>query len=200
MWPSGPSHGLTRSGSGLETSDEQLVAAWRQAGDRGALDELAVRHLTTVRRMIHSMILNDAAADDLAQDVLLRAFRSLDGFQGRSKFTTWLYRIAMNTVHDALDRRRRSPIDDRAEVPRDAAMRDAGVGAEVERDECDGAVGRALHALPPKLRAAIVLVAIEGLDPAAAAVIEGCTRATIYWRLHEARKRLAHALREQMEP
>lgn len=200
MRPPGPSHGSTRSSIVLETSDEQLVAAWRQAGDRGALDELAVRHLATVRRMIHSMILDDAAADDLVQDVLLRAFRGLDGFQGRSKFTTWLYRIAMNTVHDAVARRRRSPINDRVELPRNAAMRDAGVGAEVERDEVDSAVSRALHALPSKLRAVIILVAIEELEPAAAARIEGCTRATIYWRLHEARKRLARALREQEEP
>jgi DNA-directed RNA polymerase specialized sigma24 family protein len=45
-----------------------------------------------------------------------------------------------------------------------------------------------------------VLVTIEALDPAEAARIEGCTRATIYWRLHEARKRLAAALREHVEP
>ena len=183
----------------MGTSDEQLVAAWRQAGDRGALDELAARHLTTVRRMIHSMILDDAAADDLVQEVFLRAFRGLDAFQGRAKFTTWLYRIAMNTVHDALARRRRSPIDDRGELPPDAAMRAAAPGAAAEREEFDAAVARALGTLPPKLRSAIVLVAIEELDPAAAAQVEGCTRATIYWRLHEARKRLALALGEQFE-
>jgi RNA polymerase sigma-70 factor (ECF subfamily) len=183
----------------LGTSDEQLVAAWRQAGDRGALDELAARHLTTVRRMIHSMILDDAAADDLVQDVFLRAFRGLDAFQGRSKFTTWLYRIAMNTVHDTLARRRRSPIDDRVELPSNAAIRAVGPGAAAERVEFDAAVARALGTLPPKLRAAIVLVAIEELDPAAAARIEGCTRATIYWRVHEARKRLSLALAEQIE-
>jgi RNA polymerase sigma-70 factor (ECF subfamily) len=184
----------------LEASDEQLVAAWRRAGDRGALDELAARHLTTVRRMIHSMTLDDPLADDLVQDVFLRAFRGLDSFQGRAKFTTWLYRIAMNTVHDALARRRRSPIDGRVELPRDAATPAEAPGAGVERAEFDGAVGRALANLPPKLRAAIVLVTIEELDPAAAAAIEGCTRATIYWRLHEARRRLAADLREHLEP
>lgn len=199
MRPPGPSHGSTRSGNVLGPSDAQLVAAW-QSGDRGALDELADRHLATVRRMIHSMILDDAAADDLTQEVLLRAFRSLGSFRGRSKFTTWLYRIAMNTVHDALARRRRSPVDDRAELPAVAASRDPGPGDGVERHEFDAAVEQALTALPPKLRAAIVLVTIQEVDPAEAARIEGCTRATIYWRLHEARRRLAVLLQEHGAP
>jgi RNA polymerase sigma-70 factor (ECF subfamily) len=181
-------------------SDEQLVAAWRGAGDRAALEELATRHLATVRRMIHSMILDDDRADDLAQEVCLRAFRHLGSFQGRARFTTWLYRIAMNAVHDAVARRHRSPIDGRAPLPLDAISRTEPPDARAERIEFDGAVGRALAELPPKLRAAIVLVTIEELDPAEAARVEGCTRATIYWRLHEARKRLATALREHVGP
>lgn len=180
--------------------DEQLVAAWRRAGDRGALEALAFRHAPTVRRMVQSMTLDDALADDLAQEVFLRAFRSLESFQGRARFTTWLYRIAMNAVHDALARRRRSPIDARTSLPLDAVARTEPPGDRAERIELDAAVGRALADLPPKLRAAIVLVTIEELDPAEAARVEGCTRATIYWRLHEARKRLAAALREHVEP
>ena len=184
----------------MSESDEQLVAAWRQSGDRGALDALARRHVATVRRMIHSMTLDDALADDLAQEVMLRALRGLPSFGGRAKFTTWLYRIAMNTVRGARDRLRRSPIDGRVPLPTGTACGAEAAAARLERAETDGAVGRALAALPPKLRAAIVLVTIEGLDPAAAARIEGCTRATIYWRLHEARKRLAMALREHLSP
>lgn len=181
-------------------SDEQLVAAWRQAGDRGALEALASRHVPTVRRMIHSMTLDDAFADDLVQEVFLRMFRRLGSFEGRARFTTWLYRIAMNASHDALARRNRSPIDGRVSLPLNAVARTDPPEARAEQVELDGAVDRALADLPPKLRAAIVLVAIEELDPADAARIEGCTRATIYWRLHEARKRLATALREHVAP
>lgn len=184
----------------MSDSDEELVAAWRQSGDRGPLEVLAARHIATVRRMVHSMTLDDALADDLSQEVFLRAFRSLGAFQERARFTTWLYRIAMNAVHDAVARRRRSPINARASLPVDAVARTEPPAAGAERAELDGAVGRALAGLPPKLRAAIVLVSIEALDPADAARIEGCTRATIYWRLHEARKRLAAALREHIEP
>lgn len=184
----------------MSDSDEQLMAAWRQSGDRGALEILATRHLATVRRMIHSMTLDDGLADDLVQEVFVRAFRSLSSFQGRARFTTWLYRITMNVVHDTLARRQRSPIDGRSELPHDATSRTELPGATVEQAELDQAVTRAIAALSPKLRAAAVLVMIEELDPAEAARIEGCSRATIYWRLHEAKKRLALALREHAQP
>lgn len=184
----------------MTDSDEQLVAAWRTSGDRGALDVLASRHLATVRRMVHSMTLNDGLADDLAQEVLLRAFRSLGSFEGRSRFTTWLYRIAMNTVHRALERQRRSPIDGGAALPDGAASRAEPPEARARQAEFDGVLGRAIAALPPKLRAAIVLVSIQELDPAEAARIEGCTRATIYWRIHEARRQLAETLRGHVTP
>jgi RNA polymerase sigma-70 factor (ECF subfamily) len=184
----------------LADTDEQLVAAWRQSGGRGPLELLAARHLATVRRMVHSMTLDEGLADDLAQEVFLRAFRGLGSFEGRAKFTTWLYRIAMNITHDALGRRRRSPIDGRAELPLDAASAAEPPEAAVHRAEQQGAVTQALAELSPKLRAAAVLVLIEGLDAADVARIEGCSRATIYWRLHEAKKRLATSLREQALP
>jgi RNA polymerase sigma-70 factor (ECF subfamily) len=193
-------NGAGRSASTLADSDDDLVAAWRQSGDRGPLETLATRHLVTVRRMVHSMTLDDGLADDLVQEVFLRAFRGLGSFEGRSKFTTWLYRIAMNVAHDTLARRRRSPLDGRAELPRDATSADQPPEAAAHQAEQQGAVGRAIAELSPKLRAAAVLVLIEELDPAEAARIEGCSRATIYWRLHEARKRLARSLREHALP
>ena len=180
--------------------DEQLVAVWQHTGDRAALETLATRHLSTVRRMIHSMTLDGAIADDLTQEVFLRAFRGLGSFQCRARFTTWLYRIAMNTVSSTLSRRRRSPIDGGAPLPGDAASCVESPAARAERAEFDEAVGRALAELPVKLRTALILVVIEGLDPSEAARIEGCTRSTIYWRVHEARKRLGACLREHVEP
>jgi len=184
----------------LADSDDELVAAWRRSGDRGPLETLASRHLATVRRMVHSMTLDDGLADDLVQEVFLRAFRGLGSFEARAKFTTWIYRIAMNVAHDTLARRRRSPFDGRAELPLDATSDDQPPEAAAHLAERQGAVGRAIAELSPKLRAAAVLVLIEELDPAEAARIEGCSRATIYWRLHEARKRLARSLREHALP
>ena len=91
-------------------SDEELVASYRDCGQREALAELTERHLGKVRAMIYPMVLDRASTDDLTQEVFLRAFRGLAGFNGRVQFSTWLYRVAMNTVHSFLDRRRRSPV------------------------------------------------------------------------------------------
>lgn len=180
------------------TSDEQLVSTYLRSGDRRALEQLTDRHLGTLRRMVHSMTLDDGLADDLVQEAFLRVFRGLSSFRGRSRFTTWLYRVTMNTVYETIDRQRRSPIDRAAPLPERTASNEASPERRAMGGELGVQVARALAQLPTKLRAAIVLVTQEHLDPSEAARIEGCTRATMYWRLHEARKRLSESLREHL--
>ena len=99
-------------------SDEELVASYRDLGQREALDELTKRHLGPVRAMIYPMVLDGTLADDLTQEVFLRAFRALASFNGRLRFSTWLYRVAMNTAHGFLAGHRRSPVDFRARTAR----------------------------------------------------------------------------------
>ena len=62
------------------------------------LDELIRRHLPHVRSLVFQMLLDDAAADDVTQEVFLKAIRGLERFDGRAKFSTWLYRICLNTT------------------------------------------------------------------------------------------------------
>jgi RNA polymerase sigma-70 factor (ECF subfamily) len=66
--------------------------------------------------------------------------------------------------------------------------------------ELDGQIRAALSELSPKLRAAIVLASVEGFGAREAARIEGCTTATMYWRIHQARKELRHRLRNWLSP
>ena len=88
--------------------------------------------------------------------------------------------------------------------PRGEAPASAGLAGQPESSAIDGelqaAVEAALGELPPKLRAAIVLVTMDGIDADEAARIEGCSRATMYWRLHEARKRLKQQLKGHLTP
>jgi RNA polymerase sigma-70 factor (ECF subfamily) len=181
-------------------SDEQLVACYKDSGRREALDELTRRHLGRVRAMIYPMVLDGTLADDLTQEVFLRAFRGLASFNGRSRFSTWLYRVAMNTTNSFLIRRRRAPVGFRAELPdvsRSSAQRPEACVMDVElQTDIQAALGE----LPPKLRAAIVLIAMDGMDAGEAARIEGCSRPTMYWRLHEARKRLKQRLKGHLTP
>ena len=181
-------------------SDEQLVACYRDSGQRGALDELTKRHLGRVRAMIYPMVLDGTLADDLTQEVFLRAFRGLARFNGRSQFSTWLYRVAMNTANGFLGRQRRSPIDFRVKLPDDCASRGREPESRAMDIELQAAIEAALSDLPPKLRTAIVLVTLDHVDVAEAARIEGCTRPTMYWRLYEARKRLKRRLKSHLTP
>lgn len=181
-------------------SDEQIVASYRESGQREALDELTERHLGTVRAMIYAMVLDNALADDLTQEVFLRVFRGLAGFNGQAKFSTWLFQVAMNTTYSFLTRRNRSPVTFCGELP-DCPQdgRESPDGAAVKK-EVNAAIRAALAELTPKLRAAIVLVALEQMDAAEAARIERCSTATMYWRLHEARKQLKKRLERHLCP
>ena len=175
------------------SEDEELIAAYRDSLSNEVLDELVRRHVGRVRSLMYQMVLDDGAADDLTQEVFLRVVRHLSAFDGRARFSTWLYRVAMNTCHSYLEREGRSRVEFRDELPEQLGATSGPVqvvlDAELQRE-----IEAALAGLSPGLRAAIVLTGIQGLDPKEAARIEGCSIATMYWRIHQARKRLADRL------
>jgi len=174
-------------------SNEQLVDSFRQTGEMRHLDELVHRHMPKVRAMIYPMVLNDADADEITQDVFIRMANGIDRFQGKALFSTWLYRIAMNTTHSFLRRKSRNPTDSHAEPP-DQPDRAAGPDRVLMANETDSEIERALADLSPSLRSAITLTAIQGLSVTEAARIEHCLAATMYWRVHQARQQLKKRL------
>lgn len=175
-------------------SDEELVRRFQQTGALEALDELARRHVRTVRSMAYHMVLNQADADDLAQEVLLRAFRALPEFRHQSRFTTWLYRITMNTTRAFLAARTRSPIAATDPLPETPCPAPLKPDRQALGHELDTEIEAALAALTPKLRGALVLTTLHGLGPLEAARVEGCPLPTLYWRIHQARKELRRRL------
>lgn len=179
-------------------TDQELVDRYRSTGQVEALDELARQHMERIRSLVFSMVLDDAVADDLTQEVFLRAFRSLDRFDGRSQFSTWLYRIAVNTTYSHLDRGKRSPVAFSDTPPEAADHEDTRPDGPLLTTELKGQIEAGLAALSPRLRGAIVLTTIEKLAVKEAARIEGCSTATMYWRVHEARKQLKQKLKSYL--
>ena len=179
------------------TSDEELVALYRDSHVVSALEELVGRHVPQVRAMIFQMVVDHNTADELTQVTLCKAIKALDSFEGRSQFGTWLYRIAMNTTHSFLDMQARSPVvfqpDLSAHGSREVTPDKAALTAELLA-KTDTAVA----SLSPKLRAAIVLTGLQGLSGREAAAIENCSESTMHWRVHEARKQLKHKLRDYL--
>ena len=174
-------------------SNEHLVDSFQQTGEMRHLDELVHRHMPKVRAMIYAMVLNHADADEITQEVFIRMANGIAGFQKNALFSTWLYRIAMNTTHSFLRRRSRNPVDVHAEPP-DQPDRAAGPDRVLMANETGAEIERSLADLSPSLRSAITLTAIQGWGVKEAARIEGCLAATMYWRVHEARKQLQKRL------
>ena len=178
--------------------DEQLITRFRQSGCVEDLNELLSRHLARIRRIVYSMVLDQDAADDVTQEIFLRVVRSIDSFDGRALFSTWLYRISMNAVHTFLDRRNKAPVDfgqDTTNVP--GCPFGMGDRALLEK-ELSTEIHHALDKLSPRLRAAIVLIGIQEIPPTTAAQIENCSTDTMYWRVHEARRQLKEHLKEYL--
>jgi RNA polymerase sigma-70 factor (ECF subfamily) len=172
-----------------ERPDEELVLEARR-GRKEAFAELVRRHQRKIYGLAYRMAGNHADADDLAQEVFLTAYRSLDGFKGRSGFYTWLYRIAVNLSLNYLKKKGREA----HETLEGEAGGENAAFASPERSsaasELGAAVGEAVRSLPPAYKSAFLLVASEGLSHAEAARLLGCSENTVSWRMYRARKML----------
>jgi RNA polymerase sigma-70 factor (ECF subfamily) len=169
-------------------------------GDREAFRVLVERHQGRAYRLALRVLRDEEGARDVVQDAFLKAWGSLDRFEGRSGFYTWLYRIVMNLC---LDRRRRSrtrrevewseAADAEAGTP---ALADSGAAPDeaLDRSQLRGLLARAIQALPDDARRTIELREIDGLSYQEIAQALGIPKGTVMSRLHYARRRLAAAL------
>lgn len=173
-----------------EMSDSELVQAVLSTGNARFYDRLIQRHAGRIYSMVYGMVLNHADTEELVQDIFLRAYLKLDGFKRKSTFSTWLYRIAFNTVLDHQRKTGRNPVASVAEPPPSSAPRSSQPDANLSNREMDRDIRKALERLSPKLRAAIVCHVIDGMSVPRIAKAQKCSQATIYWRIHSARKKL----------
>ena len=182
-----------------EPTDEQLIERCQNSGCPQAANELVRRHLRRVRAVIFPMVLNHSVADDLTQETFLRAWRGLSGFRAEARFSTWLTRIAWNVVQDEVSRRERSATIVTESIEIACSVTDRPDQAALHR-ELDQQITAALASLSTKLRAAIVLTGLQQHSPDEAAELEGCSVATMYWRIHEARRLLEERLANYLAP
>ncbi len=178
--------------------DEQLLAKYQESGAAADLGELFERHLARVRNVAYRIVLCNATADDITQEVFVKVIRSAHSFRGEANFSTWVYLITVNTANEYL---RKQTIAKKRLESKPAANASDTNNRPSERpdqaaihEETVAEIESALAKLSPKLRTAIVLTATEHLSPKEAAAIEGCTTATMHWRVHQARKQLRQLL------
>lgn len=178
---------------------EASLVARAQAGDVGAFERLSGAYADRVFMLLLRLLGDRSEAEDVTQEVMLRAWQGISKFRGQSSYFTWLYRIAVNEANRALDRRSRRPAGvaigaDELQLPAPAAL---DPSRQAENSELRRALARALAELPPQLRTALVLRDVEGLSTQDAAEIAGISRAAFKSRLHQARLRVRVAIGDQ---
>jgi RNA polymerase sigma-70 factor, ECF subfamily len=186
-------------------SERDLIRRAR-GGDEDAFEGLVAMHAGRVHSALRRFGLDCAEADEVAQEVFVRAWRGLPRFEERAQLSTWLYRIAFNEAQRRLSRRgprRHEPgpeMDDAiAALPEssDLAPEARALDREFER-----ILERALDQLPADWRAAVVLRDLEGLSTKEGAEVVGVRQAAFKSRLHRGRMRLRSLLEPylQLEP
>src|ERR1700731_924260 len=110
----------------LTSTDEELVAR-SVSGDADSFNELILRWERPIYALAYRTIGREEDARDVCQETFMRAFRALPGFRGQSKFSSWLYRIALNLCRDLMRRQRRTPV---VQPPEDVDLLELAAAAE----------------------------------------------------------------------
>jgi len=191
-----PSAGRRATGS---ADTEASLIARAKAGDVSAFERLSSGYADRLFMLLLRLLGDHGEAEDVAQEVMLRAWQGIARFRGQSSYFTWLYRIAVNEANRVLAKRARRPASvsigaRELQLPAAAAH---DPSRQAENSELRRSLGEALAQLPPELRTAIVLRDVEGLSTQEAAEIVGIGQAAFKSRLHQARLRVRAAIGDE---
>jgi RNA polymerase sigma-70 factor (ECF subfamily) len=173
----------------MTTTDEELVAR-AQGGDIESFNQLIVRWERPIYALAYRVIGREEDARDVCQDAFLRAYRALPGFKGQAKFSSWLYRIALNLCRDWIRRQRRAPVMQPPEGVELVDLQSESGPVEsieelVSRRELSAVVAEAMELLPEEQRTAIVLKEYHGMTFQEIADLQGCPLSTVKTRLYQ---------------
>jgi RNA polymerase sigma-70 factor (ECF subfamily) len=195
--------GETSTQLALRDPDIRLMLRVRD-DDAGAFAEMVELYQHRLVAVMHHLVGNAEEAEDLAQEVFLRVYRSRKKYRARSKFSTWLFTIANNLALNTLRSRRRKPVvslpaqDSGPLGPRPAEQmvrdRRSGPMQRLQRQELAAQVRQALEGLNERQRVAVVLNKFEEMNYAEIAKVMGLTTKAVKSLLSRARMNLRAAL------
>jgi RNA polymerase sigma-70 factor (ECF subfamily) len=182
-------------------TDEELVAR-AQGGDVDSFNQLILRWERPIYALAYRVLGREEDARDVSQEAFLRAFRALPGFKGQAKFSSWLYRIALNLCRDWIRKHRRAPVQQMPEGVDPVEMAGETGPAEsiedlVARKELSAAVGEVMALLPEEQRTAIILKEYHGMTFQEIADLQGCPLSTVKTRLYQGLTVLRRHLEQQ---
>jgi len=184
------------------TFDETDLVTRAKSGDGAAFSELITRYQNKIYRLAKHITQNDEDAEDVLQEAFLKAYEHLDGFQGNSKFYTWIVRIAVNEALMKLRKRRGDrtvPLDEPVDTGEETVKREIAVWEDnpeqqYSHEEMREILDEAVQSLKPDFRTVFVLRDIEELSTEETAESLGISIPAVKSRLLRARL----ALREKL--
>ena len=179
---------------GGELSDAELIAQYREHGSRRAFETLIRRHQRAVFGIVMRVVKDADDAADVTQRAFVRVMKALRGFEGRSTFRTWLYRIAINLAKNHLrDEGRRKTVDLDTALPV-VSVTAVGPRGIISREEVEK-IRAAVDRLPEKQRLTFQLRAYRDLSFKEVAEVMGCRVGTAKVNFHHAVRKLRQELR-----
>jgi RNA polymerase sigma-70 factor (ECF subfamily) len=181
--------------------DAELMLRVRD-GDETSFALLLEKHRNSVIHFLYRMVQNQAIAEELAQEVFLRVYRSRETYEPTAKFTTWLFRItthlALNHVRDRRNDKLNDSIDEKIEdgAPRQLSAREANVEERLLRDARLGEVRKAIEELPDKQRGAVLMHKYQEMEYSQIAAVLGCSESAVKSLLFRAYESLRTSLRQ----
>ncbi|MEW6041509.1 MAG: sigma-70 family RNA polymerase sigma factor [Elusimicrobiota bacterium] len=187
--------------------DEELVRKSKEQ-DMSAFEELASRYEQKIYNLIYRIVKDPEITKDIMQETFLKVYRSLNTFKGKSKFSTWLYRIAVNFSLMHLRKEKTAvktvslsePVQlEKDELPKQMPDWSNNPELEVSNVELRNQINKAIDSLPVEYKAVVVLRDIENLSNRDVGKILGLSVPAIKSRLHRARVFLRDELSEYMK-
>lgn len=192
--------------AGSSHDEDRALVGRAQCGDRAAFDQLVIKYQHRVAALLQRYIANPAERDDVAQEVFLRAYRGLDRFRGESAFYTWLYRVTVNAATNHRVSLGRQPLsravdaDHAEQFHHSVLLRDGDTPEHnAATQELNGAIERALDAMPECLSQALTLREMKGLSYEAIARTMNCPIGTVRSRIARARDVIDDSIRPMLD-
>ncbi len=187
--------------------NEDFLIKKAKKGDSAAFSALMEQHFAMIYNLALRMSGNPDDASDLTQEVMIKLFKNIGAFEGKSKFSTWVYRVASNTCLDELRKIKRKKT---VSLDAEYETEDGSVGYEAEdtaptpdvsaeRSELKTIVAKAVSRLGEEYRTAVILRDINGLSYTEIAEVIGCSVGTVKSRISRGRANLKEILEKDFQ-
>lgn len=175
-------------------------------GDPAGWERLHQQYYQRLWRSVNQILQDRALAEDVVQEAFLKAYRTIHRFEGKSSFSTWIYRIATNQALDTLRKRNRRrkrlglfPLQEKEDDPVHEIVHEEDSFREAVRADHREALRKAMAELPAKQRAVVDLRLVQGFSTDETAKILKCQRGTVLSRLYYSCQKLKKALEKTYE-